>query len=191
MLRRFLFSDRAKLFEESGLWYALARTRDSGQPGLLMRERPLDSKQVNVGSGVRVARRRQSAFVKGYRTPWTPADTDRARRWEGRRPARPITLNAFGSSRRGHLPPEWMVSGHSAMVDRWRTCATVARLTPRHTTRCAVVCSRSASGLIVTTGQWPRPWCRVVPISPGNSRCSLSAAAGAVLRPRPMLGQLD
>jgi hypothetical protein len=57
-----LFSVRPKLFEKLDLWHTLPRTYDSGQPRLLLRERPFDSKDVNARSGVRVARRRQSAF---------------------------------------------------------------------------------------------------------------------------------
>ena len=33
-----------------------------------------------------------AAFLKGYRTPWTPADTNRARGSDGRRPRSPIRL---------------------------------------------------------------------------------------------------
>src|SRR5271166_4791086 len=54
----------------------------------------------NSRSGSWTTWRGTAAFVKGYRTPWTPGGTDRTRGSDGRRPWRPIRLEG---GNRSHL----------------------------------------------------------------------------------------
>jgi len=66
---------------------------DRGHPG------PEPDGRVSTQTGGWWPAAATAGIVKGYRTPWTPAGTDRARGSDGRRPGRPIRLEGRNRSR--------------------------------------------------------------------------------------------